>query len=126
MINACPNLRVLKIESETREMSADLLELVILNCKKLEILTFKIRNCREPVPINHLYFKITFNLENLKLLYLPEFYLSDLNVKCVLTNNRIKFIKVQNRFYVNSDATSSDLLNYLEHETSNFEETEIV
>ena len=110
-------------------MSAELLEVAVLKCSKLEVLIFTFGDCREPVPIFDLYFKIVLDLSNLKLLYLPEFYVPDLDVKSTLTENGVKFIKVQNKFYVNSTATNSDLSDYLdldlEHETHDFEETEI-
>ena len=118
MINACPNLTVLKLDSydskEAHRSSAhSLFEKIILKCKKLEIFNFSLGSCEEPVSINCLASEISQNLVNLKQLYLPDWYLSANNVR-LLTKNipSLKMVRVHDRMFASASVTQSELSNF--------------
>ena len=113
MIKACPNLQVLNLISSGSEKVHHLLKEIIMKCKNLEIFTFRLGHCEEPVPINCLTSEISQNLVNLKQLYLPDWYLSANNVR-LLTKNipSLKMVRVHDRMFVSATVTQSELSNF--------------
>ena len=103
MIKACPNLQVLNLISSGSEKVHRLLKEIIMRCKKLEIFTFRLGHCEEPVSINRLGSEMSKSLVHLKQLYLPDCYLSDNNVR-LLTKNipNLRMVRVHDHMFVSA------------------------
>ena len=113
MIKACPNLQVLNLISSGSEKVHRLLKEIIMRCKKLEIFSFRLGHCEEPVSINRLGSEMSKSLVHLKQLYLPDCYLSDNNVR-LLTKNiaSLKMVRVHDLMFVSTSVTQSELSNF--------------
>ena len=114
MMNACPNLTVLNLKSYNAKEAHCLFEKIITKCKNLETFTFTMGRCEEPVSINRLASEMSKNLVHLKQLYLPDWYISDKNVR-LLTKNipSLKMVRVYDRMFVSASVTQSELNNFV-------------
>ena len=117
MINACPNLTVLKISCfrvrDTAEEIHHLFKQIILKCKKLEIFNFAMNKCEEPVSINHLASEMSKNLVHLKQLYLPNSILSDYYVRLLRKNiASLKIVRVYDGMFVRANVTQTEMSNF--------------
>ena len=110
LINACPNLTVLKIESMFDNGMYLFLQQIISKLKKLETLFIEHGYCDEPVSINHLASKMCQNLRHLKQIYLPALTLSDYNVRLMSRNiPSLRLVRVHNRLFISDGVSQSEL-----------------
>ena len=117
MINACPNLTVLKMtcysKNDTAEEIHHLFKQIILKCKKIEIFNFAMDEYEEPVSINHLAEEMSKNLVHLKQLYLPNWILSDYYVRLLRKNiSSLKIVRVYDGMFVRANVTQTEMSNF--------------
>ena len=108
MVNACPNLTILKIFSNNHTNDQNptrFFEQIISKCKNLNTFSFEHYPHKDlqPVSINHLVSEISQNLVHLRQLYLPDWYLSDNNVR-LLTKNipNLRMVRVHDHMFVSA------------------------
>ena len=93
-----------------------LFEQIILKCKNLKEFSFEVISHQDlqPVSINHLVSKMSLNLVHLRQLYLPDWYLSENNVR-LLTKNipSLKMVRVHDHMFVSAKVSTSEFNNFI-------------
>ena len=111
LINACPNLRVLKISLYGRKKAYCLFDQIISKCTSLEIFFFSSGLAvTEPISISNLAPKICQNLKNLTHLNLPGWHISDDNLKLLKQRKpSLRMVRVNHLMLVSANVLDSEL-----------------
>ena len=110
LINACPNLRVLKITFNGRKKAYRLFDQIISKCSSLEIFFFNARLWGEPISISHLAPKICQNLKNLTQLNLPGWHILDHNLRLLKRRKpSLKIVRIHELILVSANVSESEL-----------------
>ena len=120
IIDACPNLTVLKINCDDVRSSKKLFEDAVSKCKKLVVFYFKLRRWNKESPSFRL--QIYGMLQNLKRahlkhlrqLFLPDCNISDYDVRLMIKNiPSLEIIVVHSGMFVSANVTQSTLNSFL-------------
>ena len=103
--------------NEAKTAPTPLFGQIILKCKNLKEFRFEVMHSHQdvqPVSINHLVSKMSLNLVHLRQLYLPDWYLSDNNVR-LLTKNipSLGMVRVHEHMFVSAKLSQSELNNFI-------------
>ena len=111
MIDACPNLTVLKINSEDECWPKKLFEDAILKCKKLEVFYFTLGRRVKPHTFKPKIYEMS---QNLKQLFLPDCSISNYNVRLMIKHiPSLEIVVVHSGMFVSTSVTQTTLNDFL-------------